>query len=64
MHVLEDADQMARTRAAMLAFGAPFSVIIDEFDRLGQQAKELGFLKVASGPFVRSSYHARDMAEG
>jgi N2-acetyl-L-2,4-diaminobutanoate deacetylase len=35
MHVLEDAAQMARTHAAMLAFGAPFSVIIDEFDRLG-----------------------------
>ena len=35
MHVLDDAAQMARTRAAMLAFGAPFSVIIDEFDRLG-----------------------------
>jgi N-alpha-acetyl-L-2,4-diaminobutyrate deacetylase len=35
MHVLEDPGQMARTRAAMLAFGAPFSVIIDEFDRLG-----------------------------
>jgi lipoic acid synthetase len=35
----------------------------DEFDELGRIAKELGFLKVASGPFVRSSYHARDMAE-
>ena len=35
MHALDDAAQMARTRAAMLAFGAPFSVIIDEFDRLG-----------------------------
>ena len=35
MHVLDDAAQMAPTRAAMLAFGAPFSVIIDEFDRLG-----------------------------
>jgi lipoic acid synthetase len=23
----------------------------------------MGFTKVASGPFVRSSYHARDMAE-
>jgi len=23
----------------------------------------MGFKKVASGPFVRSSYHARDMAE-
>ncbi len=34
-----------------------------EFDLLGKQAKLLGFRKVASGPFVRSSYHARDMAE-
>ena len=34
-----------------------------EFDLLGEQAKSLGFRKVASGPFVRSSYHARDMAE-
>lgn len=36
----------------------------DEFDRLGEKAKQLGFSKVASGPFVRSSYHAREMAEG
>jgi lipoic acid synthetase len=35
----------------------------EEFSRLGQQAKDMGFKKVASGPFVRSSYHARDMAE-
>jgi lipoic acid synthetase len=35
----------------------------EEFDELGQAAKQMGFLKVASGPFVRSSYHARDMAE-
>jgi lipoic acid synthetase len=35
----------------------------DEFDELGRIAKQLGFVKVASGPFVRSSYHARDMAE-
>ena len=35
----------------------------DEFAELGRIAEELGFLKVASGPFVRSSYHARDMAE-
>ncbi len=34
-----------------------------EFDELGAIAKQLGFSKVASGPFVRSSYHARDMAE-
>lgn len=34
-----------------------------EFDELGKQARSMGFQKVASGPFVRSSYHARDMAE-
>lgn len=34
-----------------------------EFDELGQLARAMGFKRVASGPFVRSSYHARDMAE-
>lgn len=33
----------------------------EEFDELGRQARRLGFASVASGPFVRSSYHARDM---
>lgn len=32
-----------------------------EFDRFADWAKELGFTGVASGPFVRSSYHARRM---
>lgn len=35
----------------------------EEFEELGSQAETMGFKKVASGPFVRSSYHARDMAE-
>ena len=35
----------------------------EEFEMLGQAARQLGFLQVASGPFVRSSYHAREMAE-
>lgn len=35
----------------------------EEFDELRDIATEMGFAKVASGPFVRSSYHARDMAE-
>ena len=35
----------------------------ERFDQLGELAHQLGFAKVASGPFVRSSYHARDMAE-
>ena len=34
-----------------------------EFTELGEIAKKMGFEKVASGPFVRSSYHAREMAE-
>ncbi len=35
-----------------------------EFDELGRVARELGFADVASGPFVRSSYHADEMARG
>jgi lipoic acid synthetase len=35
-----------------------------EFDALAQLARSLGFRKVASGPFVRSSYHAEEMAQG
>jgi lipoic acid synthetase len=34
-----------------------------EFDELAVVARQMGFRKVASGPLVRSSYHARDMAE-
>ncbi|HEY3762613.1 MAG TPA: lipoyl synthase [Verrucomicrobiae bacterium] len=30
----------------------------EQFDALGRVAKELGFVHVASGPMVRSSYHA------
>jgi lipoic acid synthetase len=32
------------------------------FDQYGRLARELGFLHVASGPMVRSSYHADDFA--
>jgi lipoic acid synthetase len=35
----------------------------EEFDELGGVARRLGFQQVASGPFVRSSYHAREMVE-
>ena len=35
----------------------------DEFDRLGELGYELGFSHVASGPMVRSSYHADKQAE-
>jgi len=34
----------------------------DEFDELDRLARLLGFAEVASGPFVRSSYHADEMA--
>jgi lipoic acid synthetase len=34
----------------------------DEFEELGRIARSLGFVEVASGPFVRSSYHADEMA--
>jgi lipoic acid synthetase len=33
----------------------------EEFDELKSLALSLGFTHVASGPFVRSSYHAKDM---
>ena len=36
----------------------------DEFDELARLARCLGFEHVASGPFVRSSYHADEMALG
>jgi len=36
----------------------------EEFNRFGEIAKELGFKNVASGPLVRSSYHADKQAAG
>lgn len=36
----------------------------EEFEELGRLARALGFEQVASGPFVRSSYHARSMIAG
>ena len=36
----------------------------EEFEHLGELARRIGFEQVASGPFVRSSYHAREMALG
>jgi lipoyl synthase len=35
----------------------------EEFEELAGIAKSMGFEKVASGPFVRSSYHAREMTD-
>lgn len=36
----------------------------DEFDRLADIGKKMGFTHVASGPLVRSSYHADQQAAG
>lgn len=36
----------------------------EEFDRLGELGKKMGFKHVASGPMVRSSYHADQQAKG
>ena len=33
----------------------------EEFDEIGELTRKLGFKLVASGPFVRSSYHAGEM---
>ena len=33
----------------------------EEFEHLGELARRMGFEHVAAGPFVRSSYHAREM---
>jgi lipoic acid synthetase len=35
----------------------------EEFENLGTLARRIGFESVAAGPFVRSSYHAREMCE-
>lgn len=35
----------------------------EEFNHLGRLARRMGFRQVAAGPFVRSSYHARNMAQ-
>ena len=35
----------------------------EEFQYLKDEALQLGFRHVESGPLVRSSYHAREMAE-
>jgi lipoic acid synthetase len=35
----------------------------EEFDEIGRLCRGMGFSMVASGPFVRSSYHAGEMAD-
>jgi lipoyl synthase len=36
----------------------------EEFQKLREKALEMGFNEVASGPFVRSSYHAKELYKG
>ena len=51
--------QPSRNHLAVERFVTP-----EEFDELGEQAKAMGFKHVASGPLVRSSYHADLQAKG
>jgi lipoic acid synthetase len=51
--------QPSRNHLAVDRFVPP-----EEFDELGEQAKAMGFKHVASGPLVRSSYHADLQAKG
>ncbi|MEW8413061.1 MAG: lipoyl synthase [Candidatus Thiodiazotropha sp.] len=45
--------QPSRDHLPVIRFVPP-----EEFDQLGEIAREMGFTRVASGPMVRSSYHA------
>lgn len=51
--------QPSRDHLALERFVTP-----EEFDQLADTARELGFKHVASGPLVRSSYHADKQAKG
>ena len=51
--------QPSRDHLAVEGYAHP-----DEFDELARVGSELGFHHVASGPFVRSSYHADLQAAG
>jgi lipoic acid synthetase len=51
--------QPSRDHLAVERFAHP-----DEFDELARVGSELGFHQVASGPLVRSSYHADLQATG
>lgn len=51
--------QPTREHLPVVRFASP-----EEFQRLGMIAREMGFTQVASGPLIRSSYHARGQAMG
>ena len=51
--------QPSRQHLPVARFASP-----EEFQQLGAVAREMGFTQVASGPLVRSSYHAKRQAMG
>ena len=51
--------QPSRNHSPVKRFATP-----EEFRELGEIAKGLGFMRVTSGPLVRSSYHADLQAQG
>jgi lipoic acid synthetase len=51
--------QPSRNHSPVKRFATP-----EEFRELGEIAKGLGFVRVNSGPMVRSSYHADLQAQG
>nr|VFK54252.1 MAG: lipoic acid synthetase [Candidatus Kentron sp. TC] len=51
--------QPSREHLPVARFAPP-----EEFERFGIIARDMGFTQVASGPLVRSSYHARRQAMG
>ncbi len=72
--VLDTLAELREAGCRMLTLGqylqpSPKQVPVDryvppeEFDKLGEAARRMGFDEVASGPFVRSSYHARGMLD-
>jgi len=50
--------QPTRTHLSVEKFYSP-----QEFEQLDRMAREIGFKQLASGPFVRSSYKARELFE-
>jgi lipoic acid synthetase len=51
--------QPSRHHLPVLRFVTP-----EEFEQFARAAREMGFRNVASGPMVRSSYHAEQQAAG
>jgi len=68
LHDWKDAGVDAVTLGQYLKPGKGYLDVVEylhpsRFDRYAEIAQEIGFLSVASGPFVRSSYNASDFSE-